>query len=479
MVDTGIVSYGIHIPRYRLSRKTIAAAMGWAGGGGMPGEKAVANHDEDSLSMAVSAGRSCLQACSNGRPDGLFFATTTAPYKEKESATIMSVALDLGSQIRTGEFTDSLKAGTSALLSALDAVKSGDLNRILVCAADCRLGKPAGSLENILGDGGAAVVVGRDGVLATFDGSYSLSHDFPDYRRIEDDKYVRSVEDRFIREEGYLKFIADAVIGLVKKYNIDLKDIKKVGFPCLNVREHANIGKKIGLQPEQVQEPLMPAIGESGTASPLMLLVAMLEEAKPGDRLIVTSYGNGSEALLFTVTSEIEKYPRGSLKAALANRKELTSYEKYLAFRGVLPVETSFPPDVANTQLVMTWRERKTILGLYGSVCKRCGTPQYPAQRVCVNPACRATDEMEEMRFADKTGKVFTYTADYASPSLDAPLLFGIIDFDGGGRMVFEFTDTEFESIKIGTPVKMVFRRKYFDASRGIVGYFWKATPIK
>jgi len=479
MGDIGITSYGVHIPRYRLNRKTLSAAMGWAGGGGLPGEKAVANHDEDSISMAVSAGRSCLKASGQTKPDGLYFASTTPPYKEKGSSAIMAAALDLSTNIRTSDFTDTLKAGTSAILAAADAIKGGAAKNVMVCAADCRMGKPAGSLESILGDGGAAFALGDQGVIATLDGSYSVSYDFPDYRRAEEDKYVRSVEDRFIREEGYLKFIPEAVTSLLKKYKLEVKDIAKVAYPCMNVREYANIGKKIGLQPAQIQEPLMPAIGEAGVASPLMLLVAMLDEAKPGDKLIVASYGNGSEAILLTVTGEISKYQRGVFKAALADKKELTSYERYLAFRGVLPVETSFPPDIANTQLVMTWRERKTVLGLYGSVCKKCGTPQYPAQRICVNPACNATDEMEEMRFADKTGKVFTYTADYASPSLDAPLMFGIIDFDGGGRMVFEFTDTEFDSIKIGTPVKMVFRRKYYDAIRGIVGYFWKVSPIK
>jgi hydroxymethylglutaryl-CoA synthase len=479
MGDIGITSYGIHIPRYRLSRKTLSAAMGWAGGGGAQGDKAVANFDEDSLSMAVSAGRGCLKAVKQAKPDGLYFASTTPPYKEKGSAAIMATALDFSSNIRTGDFTDTLKAGTSALLAAADAIKSGNASNILVCAADCRLSKPAGALETVLGDGGAAFTVSNQNVAATIDSSYAVSYDFPDYRRTDDDKYVRSIEDRFIREEGYLKFIAEAVNGLLKKSKLEAKDIAKVAYPCLNVREHANVGKKIGLQPVQIQEPLMAAIGEAGAASSLMLLVAMLDEAKPGDKLIVASYGNGSEAILLTVTGEITKLQKGILKAALAYKKDLTSYERYLAFRGIIPVETSFPPDIANTQLVLNWRERKTILGLYGSVCKKCGTPQYPAQRICVNPDCRATDEMEEMPFADKTGKVFTYTADYASPSLDAPLLFGIIDFDGGGRMVFEFTDTEFESIKIGTPVKMVFRRKYYDAGRGIVGYFWKVTPIK
>jgi hydroxymethylglutaryl-CoA synthase len=277
-----------------------------------------------------------------------------------------------------------------------------------------------------------------------------------------------------------LKFIPQSVTALLKKYNLEPKNIAKVAFPCINIREHANIGKKIGLQPAQVQEPLLAAIGEAGAASPMLLLAAMLDEAKPGDKLVVAGYGNGSESLLFNVTPEIENYkPRQVVKSALASKKDLTSYERFLAFRGVLPVETSYPPDIANTQLHLTWRERKTILGFYGTKCKKCGTPQFPPQRVCINPACGHIDEMEPYRFAEIKGKIFTYTADYASPSLDAPLLYALIDFDGGGRFVVELTDTDFDSIKIGAPVEFVFRRKYNDTSRGIVGYFWKAIPIK
>lgn len=479
MGDIGITSYGVHVPRYRLNRKTIATAMSWIGGGGIPGEKAVANHDEDSITMAVAAARNCLK----GGPaniDAISFATTTAPYREKESAPIIAAALGQGENIRTSDITDTLKAGTSALLAADALIKSGEVKNVLLCAADCRLGKPGSAVEGISGDAGAAFTLGSENVIATVDGSYSITNDFPDYRRAQDDKFVRASEDRFIREAGYLKFIAEAVKALLNKYGLEVKDIAKIAYPCLNIREHANVAKKIGIELAQVQEPLLSAIGETGVASPLLLLAAMLDEAKPGDKLILAGYGNGSEAVLFKVTAEIENYKyRGAVKTALENKKELTNYERFLAFRGVLPVETGYPTELANTQLHLTWRERNTILGFYGTRCKKCGTPQFPTQHICVNPDCGAVDEMEPYSFANVTGKVFTYTADYASPSLDPPLLFGVIDFDEGGRFVLELTDTEFESLKLGTPVEFVFRRKYNDTDRGIVGYFWKAVPIK
>jgi len=322
--------------------------------------------------------------------------------------------------------------------------------------------------------------LGSGGVIASLEGWYSTSYDFPDYRRSEDDKFVRSAEERFIREEGYAKFIPETISGLLQKYGLEAKELAKVAYPCLNLREHAAIGKRLGFQPGQIQEPLFTAIGESGAASPLMLLVAMLEEAKPGDNILLVSYGNGAEALLFKATEAIKKVrDRGRLKKHLAVKRELTSYEKYLAFRGIIPVEVGVGGEVAPTQLPLTWRERKVILALYGSKCKRCGTPQYPPQRICVNPDCGAVDEMEDYRFSDKRGVIFSYTADHVASSIDPPLLYGMIDFEGGGRFVFEFTDCERDLLKVGMPVEMSLRRKYLDEPRGIHGYFWKAIPLR
>jgi hydroxymethylglutaryl-CoA synthase len=481
MAGIGIVAYGVHIPRYRLSRKTISAAMGWLSPGALAGEKAVANYDEDSLTMAVAAGIDCLKEADRARVDSLCFASTTFPYEERESAAIIATALDLSPNTRTADMANSLKAGTGAILHACDSAKAEGARNILVCSADYRLGKPGSPQETVFGDGAAAFLLGSSGVIASLEGFYSVSYDFPDYRRAEGDKFARAAEDRFIRQAGYTSFIPEAISGLLKKYKLETKDFTKVAYPCLSFREHAAIGKRLGFQPEQIQEPLFTAIGEAGVASPLMLLVAMLEEAKPGDNILLTSYGNGAEALFFRVTEEIAKLKdRERLQKSLADKRELASYEKYLAFRGIIPVEVGGGEgEVAPTKLPLTWRERKAILSLYGSKCKRCGTPQYPPQRICVNPDCGAVDEMEDYGFSDKRGVVFSYTADHVAASINPPLLYGMIDFEGGGRFVFELADCDRDSIKIGMSVEMSLRRKYIDELRGIHGYGWKAIPIR
>jgi len=133
----------------------------------------------------------------------------------------------------------------------------------------------------------------------------------------------------------------------------------------------------------------------------------------------------------------------------------------------------------ASTSMSLLFRDRKAILALCGSKCKRCGTPQYPPQRICVNPDCGAVDEMEDYCFSDKKGILFTYTGDNLAASIDPPAMYGMVDFDGGGRFWFDLTDCDLESVKVGLPVEMTFRRKYLDETRGVHGYFWKAVPIR
>lgn len=477
----GITSYGGYIPWYRISRNILYGAMGWLNPASfLPGEKAVANYDEDSLSMAVSAGMDCLSGVEREKIDGSFFATTTSPYRERQCAGVIATALALRPDIRTADFTDSIKAGTTGLLSAVDAVKAGSAKGVMLSASDCRVGKAGGYQEEMYGDGAAALLLGDREVIASFGGSYSLSYDFMDHWRAEGDKFDRPWEDRWIRDEGYVKFILESISGLAKKYNLDSKDFAKVIYPCFYTRAHVSIGKKLGLNPGQIQEHMFDTVGNTGTSSSLMMLVAALEEAKPGDKILVASFGNGSDALFFQVTEEIEKIrgKKKGIKKHLLAKKDLTSYERYINFRKMIPIEAGIRGEVnAPTSISVAWRDRKEILALIGSRCKRCGTPQYPPQRICVKPDCGAIDEMEDYCFSDKKGTLFTYTEDMLAFSPNPPAMYGIVDFEGGGRGIYDLTDCEAGSVKVDTPVEMSFRRKYLDESRGISSYFWKAIP--
>jgi 3-hydroxy-3-methylglutaryl CoA synthase len=477
----GIVSYGGYIPWYRINRGILYSAMGWLNPASfLPGEKSVINYDEDSITMAVAASMDCLTEIDRKNIDCLFFATTTSPYKERQDAGIISTALDLKNEIRTADFTNSLKSATTALISAYEAIKAGSAKNVLVCSADTRTGKLGGYQEEMYGDGAGALLLGDENIVATLDGYYSISYDLVDHWRSETDTFDRTWEDRWIRDEGYEKFIIESISGLAKKYNLSVKDIAKVVYPCMYSRAHSTIAKKLGFSPSQVQPHLFEMIGNTGTPYPIMLLISALEEAKPSDKIIMASFGNGSDALLFTVTEEIERIrgKRRGIKKHLLSKRDLSSYEKYVNFRNLVPIEAGFRGETtAPTSISTMWRHRKEILALIGSKCKRCGTPQYPPQKICANPQCGAEKEMEEYRFSDKKGTVFSYTEDLLAFSPNPPAIYGIVDFEGGGRGIFDFTDCERGDVKVNMRVEMSFRRKFIDQFRGISGYFWKATP--
>jgi hydroxymethylglutaryl-CoA synthase len=480
----GIISYGGHIPWHRMNRMVIYAAMGFLNPATLTGgEKAIANYDEDSVTMAVNAGMNCLNGIDRNTVDGVYFASVTMPFKERQNAAIIATALDLRSDIQTADFAGSTKSGTTALLAACDAVKAGSAKSILVCASDCRLALPGSLQEETFGDGAAAFLIGENGVIADFRGAHSVSYDFRDTWRTDFEKFNRQWEDRWIRDEGYNKFIPEVVSGLAKKCNLSPKDVAKAAYPCLYAAAHPRLGKSLGLEPNQIQENMFATVGNTGSAYPLILLGAALEDANPRDNVVVASFGNGSDALLFQATEKLADTKDGGkgVKKLLESKKMLDNYAKYLTFRNVMEVDKGMGRGESTPweQISLSWRYRRTLLGLVGSRCKKCGTPQFPYQMVCVNPNCNAIEEMEPYRFSDKKGHLFTYTADNLAFTYNPPAIYGMVDFEGGGRSWFDFTDCDLDDVKVDMLVGMSFRRKFVDEKRGNYGYFWKAVPVR
>jgi hydroxymethylglutaryl-CoA synthase len=480
----GICSYGCYIPSYRLSRGLVYQAMGWMNPGNIAyakGEKAVANFDEDSITMAVAASLNALNGMDRSAIDGVYLASTTMPYKERLNAGIVSTALGLNEDIRTADFSGGLKASTSALLSAIDGAEAKRLKHVIVTTADCRLGKPASPQELIFGDAAAAFVVGTDQLIAEFKGSYSLSYDFVDHYRGKDATFDRQWEDRWIRDLGFDQFIPQAVNGLLEKFSLKMEDISKVVYDCHYGAARKKINKKLRIAPEADQTNFQSEIGQSGTAQSMIMLVGALEQARPGDKILVVSFGSGCDALCFEVTDQITGYQnRNSLYKALANRTELDSYTKYLVWRDILPGETGLRAEEdVWTRWSALWRSRKMVLGLWGSKCKKCGTLQLPPQTVCVNAECGSVNEAEDYLFSDKIGHIASFTGDMLAASLNPPAIYGQVEFEGGGKMMFDFTDCEVDALKTGMAVSLSFRRKYYDKKRDISGYFWKAVPAK
>jgi len=479
----GITSYGAYIPRLRLDRMAIFQAMGWFAPAIMmvaQGERSMCNWDEDAITMAVAASRDCLTGMNKESLDALYLASTTLPFADRQNAGIVSAALNLRDDFITADYTASQKAATTALITAFDAVSGGARNNILVTASDRRETKTAYFYEMWFGDGAAALLVGDTDVIAEYKGSYSLSADFVDHYRGADKKYDYVWEERWTRDAGYGTFIPQAVKGLFDKLGITMDDVDKLVYPCFFKGDHRKIAQGLGADPEKLVDNMHEVCGETGAAHSFMMFISALEQAKPGDRILMCGFGQGANALYFEVTENIAKLPaRRGVAGSLANKKSIDNYLKWLKFRDLIKTEMGIRAEApTQTATTVLWRKNKMILGLIGGKCRECDTPQFPKSDVCVNPECGAFYSQDDYEFADVAAKVKTFTGDLLAVSVDPPAIYGMVQFDGGGRLVADFTDCELDDIKVGLPVSMEFKCKSVDKERGFVNYFWKAVPV-
>jgi len=480
----GITAYGAYVPKRRLNRMSIIQSMGWLAPGLMTaarGERSMCNWDEDAMTMAVAAARDCVTGMDKSKINAAYLASTSLPFKDRQNSGILATALNLAEEgLVTADFTASLKSGTTALLTAIDAVQGEGKDNVLVAASDARDAKSAWFYEMWYGDGAASLLVGKDNVIAEFKGAHSVACDFVDHYKGTNAQFDYGWEERWIREEGFAKIIPAAISGLLEKCGVSIDDVAKVIYPCyLSKRVHQGIAKPLKAAPEKIQDNLAEVVGDTGAAQPLAMFVAALEEANPGDKIVVASFGQGCDALLFEVTDEIKKLPaRNGMKGALANRQEEAQYSKLQKFRENVNVEMGIRAEAQKqTALSALWRYRKQVLGLVGGECSKCGTRQYPSLRMCVNPDCNAVDSQVDHEFADKTGIIKSYTGDMLAVSVDPPAIYGLIQFEEGGRALYDFTDCALADVKVGQKVKMSFRVRYYDETRDFHGYFWKAVP--
>lgn len=473
----GITSYGAYVPYYRLSRAEIARAWdGYPGDGG----RAVANWDEDTITMAVEAVIDCLRGFKRNVVDGILFATTTHPFLEKMGAAVIAKATDLNSDLFAMDCGASLRAGTSAMKVALDMVKAGSQKNVVVAAADCRLAPPNSGAESDFGDGAAAFMIGDKNVIAEIEGVYSYTEEFTDRWRRAKDQFVKSWEERFVNTQGYNRLLTETVNNALKEFKLKAKDVSKLIYPAHAKVSHTRcqMVKNCGFTSAQVQDSLFDVMGNTGVAHPLQMLVAALEEAKPGDRILLVSYSDGGDVFNITVTDEITKVQgnRLGMKDHLASTKELTNYGRYLLYRGLVSNEYESAAPVPYASLPREWRERNSIMSLHGSKCKKCGEVQFPVERVC--PKCLSKDEFTEVSLAQTPAEIYTYNLDYATPTSDPPNSMCQVNFKGGGRIQCIMADRDPNEVEIGMPVEMTFRR--FHEEKDIIHYFWKArTPRK
>jgi 3-hydroxy-3-methylglutaryl CoA synthase/uncharacterized OB-fold protein len=464
----GIVSFGAYVPLRRLGPGT----RGWSG----QSEKAVAFWDEDSLTMAVAAARDCIGNGNRSQIDGVYFASTTSPYREKLVATTLAMAADLRNDIATADITDTLRCGTTAFRLAADSVKAGSAKKVLLAVSDRRLG--TSGLDADFADGAAAFIIGDTDVAASLIDSYTVSNELLDVWRAEGSRRTRTWEDRYVFEEGYQKVVPAAVAAFLKKAGIAMTDIAKVVLYAPDARRHREMAARLKLQPAQVQESLFDKMGNTGAAFSLMQLVAALENAKPGDKILCVSYGDGADILLLQATDKIAQVkPRLGMKKSLAAKMMLPGMDMLAAFQNAAAADPERGGSASASEIA---RERDYIYRMHGVKCKTCGTVQFPPQRVCTN--CHTKDNFEPAPLADKKAKVFLFVLKPDVPPHTRPGIDTMVDFDGGGRAIFGMTDitlpAKVESKDlIGTEVEMSFRK--LGTGGQVHNYYWRCKPLR
>jgi hydroxymethylglutaryl-CoA synthase len=462
----GITHLGTYLPRRRLDRGLIARAWGSRTA---PGSRTVAAVDQDALTMAVDAALACLGDADPSGFDGLSFASTSAPYLEKQVASVVATAIDLPRTAAVADLCGSTRAGLAALRAAGDAVRAGSLRHALVVAADVRLAEPGSELEAQLGDGAASVAVGTEHVIAEVVSAASVSEEFTYFWRTDEQRYLQVADARFGNQYGVARDVPDAVTAALRKAELPPARVARLCLGVPDARAAADAARRIGCDPaKQLAPSLIAETGLLGTPDALVQLARALETAEPGDFLVVAAYGEGADALVLRATDALPGRRPAPLARLLESGMALPSYERYLRARGVLPVDVGGEP----LPTYIEWKELKQDVRLYGSRCEACGLVQYPQALVCVG--CQTRDRMVDAKLA-KTGTVFTFTIDNLAQVAEHPMPMVVADLDGGGRVYLQGTDSADGEIAVGARVRLTFRRLH--QAGGNRNYFWKVMP--
>ena len=473
----GIISAAGYLPHWRLQREAITQVLGTSAG---KGQRCVASYDEDSLTMAVEAGRKVLADAPSAPPSAVWFCTTSPTYAEKTNATVAHAALRLGSEVIAADAGSGLRGPAAALRSALRSTDPA----VLVLAGDVRTGLSGSVDEKDGGDAGAAVLVGEAAagsevaVIAEYLGGASATREFLDRWRSPGEVRTRSWEDRF-GEQRYGDLAAQAWEAGLKDAGLDLDQLSKVAVVGPRPRAGAALVKKLGAAGVEVIDSLASSVGFAGAAQPLLMLTALIEQSQPGQVIALLAMADGADVFFFRVTDAAVTAATASTAVTVADQLEdgdnTLLYSKYLSWRNVLPVQPPNRPEPARMSAAAAERRLDWKYGFVGSKDRESSALHLPPARVSFVGG--NIDDMDPAPMADIAATVATFTVDSLAYSPSPPVVFAVCDFAGGGRLPVELTDVRPADVSIGMTVEMTFRR--LNTADGIANYFWKARPVR
>ncbi|HEY3355283.1 MAG TPA: hydroxymethylglutaryl-CoA synthase [Polyangia bacterium] len=338
----GIVGHGAYVPRYRLPATEVSRV--WDGGHGtLPiTEKAVPGLDEDVATMSLEAARNAL-ARAGVAPElirAVWVGSESHPYAVKPTSTIVAAAIGAVPHTQGADLQFACKAGTEAMQAAIGFVGSGMADYALAVGMDTAQGRPGDALEYTAGAGGAAFLLGPAAeARAVITGSLSYVTDTPDFWRRPYEHYP-SHGGRFTGEPAYFKHVLAAARELMAELGTEPADYAHVVFHQPNAKFPLRVARELGFARAQVATGLLVgAIGNTYAGAAMIGLTAILDVARPGDRILAVSFGSGagSDAFDLRVTERGAARPAAvpTTREYVARRVPL-DYAAYARQRGKL-----------------------------------------------------------------------------------------------------------------------------------------------
>jgi hydroxymethylglutaryl-CoA synthase len=339
--SVGIVGYGAYVPAYRLPASEISGQ--WRDSqdaNGLPvKQKSVPGPDEDTITMAIEASQNAIDRAqiSPDKIRAVWIGSESHPYAVKPSGTVVSQALGISPDLVSADLEFACKAGTEAMQAVFGLVGSSMAEYALAVGMDTAQGRPGDALEYTAAAGGAAFVVGSaDESLAELEGAYSYVTDTPDFFRRTYQKYPEH-GNRFTGDPAYFHHIRSSVTTLMDELGTKPADYKYVVFHQPNTKFPRKAAKMLGFTSQQIEPGLLShTIGNTYAGSSIIGLTAVLDEAEPGDRVLIASFGSGagSDSFSFRVTEKIKAAQKRALKTSHYLQREIfIDYAKYAQWR--------------------------------------------------------------------------------------------------------------------------------------------------
>ncbi|GAA0612336.1 hydroxymethylglutaryl-CoA synthase family protein [Sporichthya brevicatena] len=465
----GLISLGVYIPRYRLQREAIAAALGTGGG---RGSRSVASYDEDAASLGVEAARKALSGVGH-RPERLYFATPAPPYLDKSNAAVIAAALGLDRSVFAADFGGAPRSGFGAMVAAAEADAPA-----LALLSDLRTGRPGSSDESSGGDAAAALLFGpgteEDPVIARVIAMAATTEEFLERWRAPGAQHSRTWEERF-GEHVYGPLAEESFTAALKQANRTPSQVDRLLTSGLATRAVRQFARTSGVRAEAVAADRWNELGNCGTAELGVQLADALATAGPGELIALVLLADGATTVLLETTEHVTQRRPDPSVAAQVEAGAPISYATFLTWRGVLDREPPRRPEPDGPAAPPAHRSAAYKHSFQATRCTACGTVNVPPSRVCYS--CSQIDEMAPAPLSTTLGTVVTFTVDRLAFTPSPPMIAVVVDFDGGGRFRCELADADPDEVHIGMRVEMSFRRLL--TADGVHNYFWKAKPLR